>query len=312
MLGSQILDLKILGNDLYYIVNSFWIYSFFGWIWESSFVSVKKRKLVNRGFVTGPVLTLYGFGAVLVYMFLHPFSNHILTLFFGGMVVATILEYITGVLMRALFHTKWWDYSDKKFNFQGIVCLGSSIGWGFFSLLLFYAFQPIVGTIVALYPRHYGEFFVNLVTMVYCVDFGMSAFAAFHVREKLSNLDKTWDEFQEFLQKSRLGEASAYMKNKTEAFYQDASTIRIKSFVEDKKRYFSDYLDRISEDNLELKESLMERKDIYLEKFDRFLENFMRDQKALDRITKRYIKAYPHLGIIKRFKKDDKKDKKNQ
>ena len=82
MLGSQILDLKILGNDLYYIVNSFWIYSFFGWIWESSFVSVKKRKLVNRGFVTGPVLTLYGFGAVLVYMFLHPFSNHILTLFF--------------------------------------------------------------------------------------------------------------------------------------------------------------------------------------------------------------------------------------
>ena len=176
---------------------------------------------------------------------------------------------------------------------------------------MFYVLQPLVNTIVALYPRQYGEIVVSLITMVYCVDFGMSAFAAFHVRDKLRNLDRTWNEFQEFLQNSRLAEASAYMKSKTEAMYRDASTIRIKSFVEDKKKKFSDYLDRLSEDNLELKESLTERKGEYLERFDSFLEKYMRDQKALDHFTKRYIKAYPHLGISNRLKKRHKEDKKN-
>lgn len=113
-------DFRIAGTDLYHILNWFFIYSFAGWLWESAFVSVKEKKLVNRGFVTGPVCTIYGFGAVIVYLILKPVSDNIFLLYLGGVIVPTILEYVTAVLMETIFHTSWWDYSKNKFNFQGL------------------------------------------------------------------------------------------------------------------------------------------------------------------------------------------------
>lgn len=312
MLSGQMLDWKVLGFDLYHIISWFWIYSFIGWIWESSFVSVKSRKLVNRGFVSGPVLTIYGCGAVAVYLLLKPFDYSFLALYLGGVVVATVLEYVTGALMEAIFHANWWDYSNKKFNFRGRICLGSSIGWGFFTLMLFYVFHPFVNWIVSLYPRSYGEIGINLITMVYCVDFGMSAFVAFQIKEKLRNLDRTWDEFVDYLQNSRLGEAATYMKSRAAILQQEVSSDRIKAYFEERKGHFSSYLDRLGEGSSEMKESLPERKSEYMEKFDRFIETYLKDQKSMDRITKRYIKAYPNLGLSERFKKIKKKSKKSK
>lgn len=94
-------------------------------------------------FVNGPLLTLYGTGAVMVYLILRPFEANVWALYFGGVIVATVLEYVTGVLMETIFHAHWWDYSNQKFNFQGKICLSSSIAWGFFTLGLFYILQPI-------------------------------------------------------------------------------------------------------------------------------------------------------------------------
>ena len=119
-------NIQIAGVDIYHIVNWFYIYSFLGWLWESSYVSIKEKKLVNRGFVAGPVCTIYGFGAVIVYLILKPIAGNILLLYICGVIVPTILEYVTAVLMEALFHTSWWDYSKNKFNFPGrIPGLGS-------------------------------------------------------------------------------------------------------------------------------------------------------------------------------------------
>lgn len=123
-------NLTINGTDLYHILNWFFIYSFLGWVWETFYVSTKHGEFVNRGFVSGPFCTIYGFGAISVYLILKPIENHVLLLFLGGIVVATVLEYITAVLMESIFHTSWWDYSDQKFNFQGRICLGVSLGWG--------------------------------------------------------------------------------------------------------------------------------------------------------------------------------------
>ena len=150
------MSFEILGVDLYHILSWFIVYSFMGWIWESCYVSAKSKKWVNRGFVSGPFVTIYGVGAVTVYVILRPVAGNILELYFAGVAVATILEYVTGVLMEAIFHTNWWDYSDKKFNFQGKICLGSSVAWGFFTLLLFYIFQPVVGDLVEMVPRKTG------------------------------------------------------------------------------------------------------------------------------------------------------------
>ena len=122
--------LTINGIDIYHIISWFLIYSFLGWVWETAYVSLKEGEFINRGFINGPLCTIYGHGAVTVYLILKPLEANTILLYFGGMIVATLLEYFTAVLMEAIFHTSWWDYSDQKFNFQGRICLGASLGWG--------------------------------------------------------------------------------------------------------------------------------------------------------------------------------------
>lgn len=114
----------------------FYIYSFFGWIFESSYVSVKNRRLVNRGFLRLPLLPLYGTGAVMMLWVSLPVQNHLFLVYISGVIAATILEYITGCVMEHLFKIKYWDYSDQRFQYKGYICLSSSIAWGFLTILL--------------------------------------------------------------------------------------------------------------------------------------------------------------------------------
>ena len=128
-------ETKILGVDLYHVLAWFWLYSFCGWIWESSYVSIRQKKLVNRGFVNGPLLTLYGTGAVMVYLILRPFEANVWALYFGGVIVATVLEYVTGVLMESHFSCALVGLSAiRSLSFRVKICLSSSIAWGFFTL----------------------------------------------------------------------------------------------------------------------------------------------------------------------------------
>lgn len=197
-------DLSINGVDFYHIANWFYIYSFLGWLWETCYVSVRKGKLINRGFINGPLCTIYGCGALAVYLILLPVSGNLLLLFVGGVVVATALEYVTAVLMENIFHTSWWDYSDNKFNFQGRICLGCSLGWGLFTVGLFRVLHPVVSDIVELYPRRAGEIAVCVITVVYFVDFGFSAAAAFHIHERIPAWEQALDQIQaELLVKAR-------------------------------------------------------------------------------------------------------------
>lgn len=211
-------DLEIQGVDLYHILNWFFIYSFLGWVWESCYVSAKEKRLVNRGFVTGPVCTIYGFGAVSVYLMLKPISGNLFWLYVGGVVVPTILEYFTAVLMEHIFHTSWWDYSKNKFNFQGRICLGASLGWGIFSIILFYGFQPVVDRIVGLYSVAVGKAFVTAASLAYAVDFGMSFMNAMQIGEKLRNMDALIDELYEYMRSTRLFRSTEELKERLESY----------------------------------------------------------------------------------------------
>ena len=187
-------DLTVCGIDFYHLMNWLIIYSFFGWIWETCYVSVKSGKFVNRGFINGPLCTIYGFGAVSVYVILRPFSDNLLYLYLGGVVVATALEYVTAVLMESIFHTSWWDYSDNKFNFQGRICLGASLGWGAFTVILFKVLHPLVESIVILYPVYVGEIGICVIGVGYVVDFVFSAAAAFRIHEKLPVIEAAMEQ----------------------------------------------------------------------------------------------------------------------
>ena len=120
----------------YQWLTFFYLYCFAGWIFESAYVSILKKRLVNRGFLRLPLLPLYGTGAVMMLWVSLPFEDNLFLVYLSGVVAATILEYVTGWTMERLFKMKYWDYSDQRFNFRGYICLSSSIAWGFLTILL--------------------------------------------------------------------------------------------------------------------------------------------------------------------------------
>ena len=122
--------------EWYQWLASFYIHCFFGWIFESAYVSFLKKRFVNRGFLHLPLLPLYGTGAVMMLWVSLPVKDNLFLVYAAGVIAATILEYVTGWGMEKLFKVKYWDYSDQRFQLNGYICLSSSIAWGFLTILL--------------------------------------------------------------------------------------------------------------------------------------------------------------------------------
>lgn len=131
--------IQILRLLLYFI-----IYSFFGWVLESIFKSILQRKLVNSGFLYGPVCPIYGFGAIIILLFLNTFKDNIVMLFIAGVIVLSVWEYIVGVILEKRFNTKYWDYSENFLNIKGRVCLMNSFFWGVLGVIFTIYIHPFI------------------------------------------------------------------------------------------------------------------------------------------------------------------------
>ena len=116
--------------QLYALCWYFFLYAFLGWCAEVAFAACKTGRLVNRGFLNGPVCPIYGFGMLAAVTALGPVRGSLPALFFGGGLLATALELVGGWALMTLFHARWWDYSDKPFNLGGYICLRFSLLWG--------------------------------------------------------------------------------------------------------------------------------------------------------------------------------------
>lgn len=132
-------SIQILRLLLYFI-----IYSFFGWVLESVFKSIIQRKPVNSGFLYGPICPIYGFGAIIMLLFLNTFKDNIIILFIAGFIVLSIWEYIVGVILEKKFNTKYWDYSGNFMNIKGRVCLLNSTFWGVLGVLFTIYIHPFI------------------------------------------------------------------------------------------------------------------------------------------------------------------------
>ncbi len=292
-------DMKILGISFYLIMNYLIIYSVVGWIWESCFVSVQEHKLVNRGYVTGPVCTIYGVGATALYLLLRPFSGNYIVLFFVGAIVATVLEYVTAVVMEAVFHTSWWDYTNQKFNYKGRICLSSTIGWGAGSVLLFVVLQPAVNWIVALYSEAVGKILIIIIAIVYAVDFTFATIAAADLSKKLSKMDALFDEFTEYVKSSRIYEAGEDIYARIEAFRQQYSGMnyfsKFSKRMDVRQAVFNEQLSKLGLTNHT--DDVKERVAAYAKKLNAvFTSN--RFQQG------RIMNAYPHLKTHERISAD--------
>lgn len=122
--------------NIFQWIGFFALYCMIGWVGESLYVSAEHRKWVNRGFLKGPFLPIYGFGAIVMLFATMPVRDNLLLTFLFGMAGATILEYFTGYVMEKLFHVKYWDYTCQPLNLNGYICMGCSIAWGVCSILL--------------------------------------------------------------------------------------------------------------------------------------------------------------------------------
>ena len=116
--------------DFFEWLAFFAVYCFIGWAFESVYVSIEHGKWVNRGFLNGPFLPIYGFGAIIMLFSALPVRNSVPLTFLFGMIGATLLEYVTGYLMEKIFQVKLWDYSYEPLNLNGYICLGCSLMWG--------------------------------------------------------------------------------------------------------------------------------------------------------------------------------------
>lgn len=127
------------------LIMCFFVYSFFGWILESSYKTIYEKKWVNSGFLHGPLCPIYGTGAIMMILFLSSFKNNIFLLFVVGFVILSIWEYFVGWLLETLFNTKYWDYTNNKFNLKGRVCLFNSTIWGLLGVIFTKLIHPLIG-----------------------------------------------------------------------------------------------------------------------------------------------------------------------
>ena len=175
----------------YDIVLYFSLFSFCGWICESVFCSIHEKKLVNRGFLNGPVCPIYGFGGLMVVYILAPLQNNLVLLFLCGLITTTALEYATSWLMEKLFHTSWWDYSDLKFNLNGRVCLKFSIIFGLLSVVAVKLLYPPFFSMVAKIPLWAKPWLGWGLTISLLADAGMTVYGILSLNGKLEELKAT-------------------------------------------------------------------------------------------------------------------------
>ena len=167
----------------------FYIYCFCGWVFESAVVSVQQKRPVNRGFLRGPMLPIYGFGATIMLHVSLPLAGHPVQIYFAGMVVATAFEYVVGVVMEAIFKVKYWDYSEHRFQFQGRICLQSSLAWGMLSVLLVYVLHPPVEYLLEQFNLLPLVFTASVLSVYFLTDVAASVKTALDFAKLLEELD---------------------------------------------------------------------------------------------------------------------------
>ena len=179
---------------VYQLLWIFFVYSFIGWCGEAAMAAVRRHKFVNRGFVSGPLCPVYGAGAAAVAVFLPELHDRLFFLFLGGMIVTTFVEYLTGRLLELIFHRKWWDYSDEKFNLDGYVCLKNSAIWGLCSVLMICFFDPLLCRLIDLIPRLAGNILLWILGVLFVIDAVGSGVAVLGLKKKQSRITQITEE----------------------------------------------------------------------------------------------------------------------
>ena len=175
-------------NFLTFLLSYFLIYSFLGWILESVYKSILQKKYVNSGFVFGPFCPIYGFGAIILYLFLDGFKENLVLVFLIGMVIFSIWECLVGYWLERVFDAKYWDYTNEKFNFKGRICLRMSFVWGLLGVIFTYLLHPFISNFVQRIPADILAPIAAIILLSVIIDFIISGIKVKNIDIKLSRL----------------------------------------------------------------------------------------------------------------------------
>ncbi len=169
------------------------IYSFLGWLMEVVTIFLESKKLVNRGFLIGPYCPIYGYGCLLIIILLHKYLEDPLVLFVMAILICSFLEYFTSYFMEKLFNARWWDYSNKRFNINGRICLETMIPFGILGTIIMYMVNPFFVGILEKIPFWILEIVAIILFIVYVSDSVISIIVINNFKNeiKLAEKDRT-------------------------------------------------------------------------------------------------------------------------
>lgn len=188
---------ELLGTDVYHLVAAFILYSMLGWLVESIYMSFCNRKLTNRGFAKSPFCPIYGIGGVVGYLMLSPLRENPVLLYFAGAVSATIFEFLVGKMMIKFLGELWWDYNEKPFNYKGIICLESTIAWGFYAVIIIMFLHGKIIGFIDRYDVSLGKRVCSVILMIVAVDYVIQLYKVLNTQIK-EQRDKLTDMYHNF------------------------------------------------------------------------------------------------------------------
>lgn len=182
---------------IYSLLLYFFIYSFLGWCTEVAYATVKERRFVNRGFLNGPWCPIYGVGVSAVVTLLDGFRDSLLLLYLSSLVLVTLIEGMTGVIMDKIFHHKWWDYTGLPLNIGGYVCLPFSIAWGAACVVIVKGIHPLIERLVGFLPEAAGVALLCVLTVCLAADVAVTTAGILKLNRRLDMLERIGAELHE-------------------------------------------------------------------------------------------------------------------
>lgn len=274
----------------------FYFYCFFGWCFESTYVSIKSRKLVNRGFMRGPFLPLYGSGGIMMLVVSMPFQDNVLLTYIAGVIGATALEYVTGVTMEALFKVRYWDYSKNKFNFQGHICLGSSLAWGFLTILMTKVIHKPIEHFVLSIPGTVLTVVTCILTIYIVVDFTLSFKAAMDLRDILVKIERAREELERM--QHRLDIIIAFNNEEKEQKKQERE-LRMAELSSSLEQKFNGIKETIQSKPMEYSEAVKEEIADLRARFNLYMDGRKNYRNLLDFYKRDMIRNNPSMASNK-------------
>ena len=260
----------------------FFIYSFVGWCVEVAFVAVTSGKVVNRGFLNGPVCPIYGCGMLGVLMALTPIKNSLILLFFGGMIICSAVELFGGWILDKIFHMRWWDYSDNPFNIGGYVCLGFSIMWGMGVVFVVRLVHPPIMALVNKLPKIIGVALICISIILFVVDMIVTLKNLIGIKKSLGQLDKVAQNLNEIGNqiKDVVGNSAIIMAERAEDAGEAA-----KEKIGDAREFLEDASDmakeKMEDASVTTKEKFAEQMDELERRRDELIEKIQKNSRHI-------------------------------